>query len=368
MIGPKAIIHIDRLLSNYDRLKSHLNQKRIMAVVKADAYGHGSVQCARALENHGCDSFAVFSFSEALELRRGGVVSDILIFSKTQQEYIEPALQNNLTLNASSLSDIAILDSYKLSNGSIPNFHVKFDTGMTRLGISSKDAATAFENIKKNIEAECKGLYSHYATADEGDLSFANHQLSIFNEVTEIAVNKGVSFDTIHFSNSGATINLNQSKFDQVRIGMLLYGAFPSNEVSKNLSIEPVMEYVASLVEVRRVKMDTPVSYGGVYKTPNDCTIGVVQCGFADGIPREWYDQGFVGYKGKTYKIAGRICMDQFMVNFEDDSPKIGDEVLLFGKNESCEISMENIADTLNSTPYVIATGIKGRTQKEFKY
>ena len=239
---------------------------------------------------------------------------------------------------------------------------------MTRLGISSKDAATAFENIKKNIEAECKGLYSHYATADEGDLSFANHQLSIFNEVTEIAVNKGVSFDTIHFSNSGATINLNQSKFDQVRIGMLLYGAFPSNEVSKNLSIEPVMEYVASLVEVRRVKMDTPVSYGGVYKTPNDCTIGVVQCGFADGIPREWYDQGFVGYKGKTYKIAGRICMDQFMVNFEDDSPKIGDEVLLFGKNESCEISMENIADTLNSTPYVIATGIKGRTQKEFKY
>ena len=126
------------------------------------------------------------------------------------------------------------------------------------------------------------------------------------------------------------------------------------------------MEYVASLVEVRKVKKDTHVSYGGVYKTPNDCTIGVVQCGFADGILRDWYDQGFVRYKGKTYKIAGRICMDQFMVNFEDDLPNQGDEVLIFGSNDFNSISMETIAEEIESTPYVIATGINGRTKLSF--
>ena len=368
MMGPKAIIHIDRLLSNFDLLKTHLGQKRLMAVVKADAYGHGSVECARALEDHGCDSFAVFSFSEALELRDNGIKSDVLIFSKTHQHYLEPAFKNNLTLNVSSLDDIDIFESHKLSNEKIPNFHLKFDTGMTRLGINISDASNVFDRVKRNLGTECKGIYSHYATADEGDLSFANHQFSLFNDVIETAIEKEIKFETIHFSNSGASINLDQSKFDQVRVGMLLYGAYPSSEVPKDLPVEPVMEFCAPLVEVRKVKKNTPVSYGGVYKTPDDCTIGVVQCGFADGIPREWYKEGFVSMNGTYFKIAGRICMDQFMVNFENFTPNIGEEILIFGKNKANQISMENISETIKSTPYVVATGIKGRTQKEYKF
>ena len=235
---------------------------------------------------------------------------------------------------------------------------MKFDTGMTRLGLNIDEADSAFKILSQSDELNCEGMYSHFATADEGDLSFAYQQADKFKEILKKAYSFGLEFKTIHFSNSGAVLNIDQNDFDIVRVGMLIYGAFPSNEVPKDIEILPVMEFTAPIVEVRRVDKGTQISYGGVYKTEKESNIGVIQCGFADGIPRPWYKKGFVSYKGKYYKIAGRICMDQFMVNFEDDLPKQGDEVLIFGSNDFNSISMETIAQEIESTPYVIATGI----------
>lgn len=363
MIGPKAVIHIDRLIKNYDQIKNKLGRSSLMVVVKANAYGHGSVACARALENHGCKSFAVFSINEGIELRDTGIVSDILIFSKLDISYLDLAIKHNLILNISNLEDLDILNRFSRDNKKSPRFHVKFDTGMTRLGLNINDADTAFKILLQNKELNCEGLYSHFATADEGDLSFAHAQVGKFKDILKKAYSFGLEFKTVHFSNSGAVLNLDQSDFNLVRVGMLVYGAFPSNEVPTDINILPVMEFKAPIIEVRRVEKGTQISYGGVYKTERESNIGVIQCGFADGIPRSWYRNGFVGYNGKHYKIAGRICMDQFMVNFEDDLPLTGEEVLIFGSNDYDSISMETIAEEIGSTPYVIATGINGRTE-----
>ena len=366
MSEPNIVIHVDRLIKNYDQIKKKLGRSNLMVVVKANAYGHGSVECATALEKHGCKSFAVFSIFEGIELRNAGIKSDILIFSKLNTSYLDLALDHNLILNMSNLEDLYVIKRFSKQNENSPRFHVKFDTGMTRLGLNINEADDAFKILSQNYELKCEGIYSHFATADEGDLSFAYEQVGKFKEILNKANSFDLQFKTVHFSNSGAALNLDQGDFNLVRIGMLVYGAFPSNEVPRNIEVLPVMEFKAPIVEVRRVEKGTQISYGGVYKTKAKSNIGVVQCGFADGIPRSWYKNGFVGYEGKNYKIAGRICMDQFMVNFEDDLPNIGDEVLIFGSNDYNSISMETIAEEIDSTPYVIATGINGRTKRYF--
>ena len=168
----------------------------------------------------------------------------------------------------------------------------------------------------------------------------------------------------MHCSNSGAILNLQESYFNMIRVGILLYGALPSNEIQNDINVKPVMSFCGSIVNLRRVSKGTPVSYGGAYKTSKDTNIGVVQTGFADGLPRNWYKDGYVSYKGNHYKIVGRICMDQLMIDFNEENPKDGDEVLFFGKKDRDEIKVEDIAEKIGTTTYVLLTAIQGRTKR----
>lgn len=360
MFGPKAYIHLDRLVHNYRVIKKQVKDKPIMAVVKANGYGHGAVECAKALENEGCTFLAVFTIDEAMELRRAGIKTDILIFSRLQNESLPLAEQNNFTLNVSCADDLEMITGSQFN----PKFHIKFDTGMSRLGVPLEQANEFLNRIANEKQLNCLGIYSHYATADEGDLTYAHWQLEQFKLVTQLAAEKGIQFQYRHLSNSGTVLNLPESCFDIVRVGMLLYGAFPSNEVPTNLNVKPVMEFRGPIVTVRKVKAGTKVSYGGVWESKKDTTIGVIQTGFADGYPRQWFKDGYIIYKQKPYPIAGRICMDQFMADFGDDSVQTGDEVLLFGENRGDSLHMEEIAMQIHSTPYVISTGIHGRTER----
>ena len=337
-----------------------------MAVVKANGYGHGAVACTKALEKEGCGFFAVFTFDEALELRQAGIQSDIMIFSRMQKEFLAEAIDQNFILNMSGQNDFELLNEFYSKSGISPIFHLKIDTGMSRLGIPFEDARRVLTTLSKNPQLKCEGIYSHFATADEGELDYAEWQLEQFNLVLSLADEMGIDFKYRHFSNSGAVLNLPDSKFDIVRIGMILYGAFPSNEVPMNIDIKPVMEFRGPIVETRRIKAGTKVSYGGVWTSPKDTTIGVIQTGFADGFPRPWYDGGHVIYKGKHYSIAGRVCMDQLMVDFSDDDVTVGDEVLLFGENGKDSLRMEEISKRTQTTPYVLATGIHGRTERVY--
>jgi len=215
-------------------------------------------------------------------------------------------------------------------------------------------------------EIECEGIYSHFATADEGDPSYAKWQFDRFNDVLHIIEEMEFPIKYRHFSNSGAILNLPDSKLDIMRVGMLLYGAYPSDEVPHSLDLKPVMEFVAPIVTVRKVKKDTFISYGGKYKTDKDTNLGVIQCGFADGFPRPWYIDGYVMHKGEKYKIAGRVCMDQLLVDFGDYVPQVDENVLLIGDGEDGLINAEEIGEKIGSTPYVLFTAIGGRTERIF--
>tara|TARA_B100000073_G_scaffold42598_1_gene31835 strand:- start:45 stop:1169 length:1125 start_codon:yes stop_codon:yes gene_type:complete len=363
IIGPKAYINLDRCRSNLIAIKKSVGDKKLLCVVKANGYGHGSVQIAKSIANIKNVQFAVFSIDEALELRKAKIKNKILAFSKLQKNNIELAYENDIILNISSFDDIEHIESFYLKNKVSPKYHLKFDTGMTRLGFDLDDVEAIYENLSKSLHPYIEGVYTHFATADEGDLSYAKKQLSNFKMVIEKVENFGLKFKFIHCSNSGALLNLEESYFNMVRVGMLLYGALPSDEVTDKIGIKPVMSFCGSIVNVRRVKKDTLVSYGGVYKTMSDTNIAVIQTGFADGFPRPWFENGYVIYNGQKFKIAGRVCMDQLMIDFGNVVPELGDDVLFFGDNQIGHLPVEIIADQINSTPYVLFTAIGGRTK-----
>ena len=363
IIGPKAYINLDRCRSNLIAIKKSVGDKKLLCVVKANGYGHGSVQIAKSIANIKNVQFAVFSIDEALELRKVKIKNEILVFSKLQKNNIELAYKENITLNLSSFDDIEHIESFYSKNKVSPKYHLKFDTGMTRLGFDLDNVEAIYENLNKSILPYIEGIYTHFATADEGDLSYAEKQLNDFKMVIEKIERFGLKFKFIHCSNSGAVLNLEKSYFNMVRVGMLLYGALPSNEVVDNIGIKPVMSFCGSIVNVRRVKKNTPVSYGGVYKTASDTNIAVIQTGFADGFPRPWFENGYVVYNGEKFKIAGRVCMDQLMIDFGDVFPEISEDVLFFGENQIGNLPIEVIANQINSTPYVLFTAIGGRTK-----
>ena len=368
MVGPKAYIHLDRLIHNYRVIKDQIGGNPIMGIVKANGYGHGAVECSKVLVNEGCKFLAVFTFDEAIELREAGIETELMIFSRMQRDILADAAANDITLNLAGVNDVALLEDFEKESGTCPKFHLKVDTGMNRLGIPFKKAGEVLQKISANPRLNCTGIYSHYATADEGDLTYAEWQLEQFKLVLSLADEMGVQFKYRHFSNSGTVINMPHTSYDIVRVGMLLYGAFPSDEVPTDMDIKPVMEFRGPIVSIRRVKAGTKVSYGGVWESAKDTTIAVIQTGFADGFPRAWYEGGYVTFKGKPYPIAGRICMDQFMIDIGDDNLSIGDEVLLMGENGSDSLHMEEIAQHINSTTYVISTGIHGRTERIYLF
>jgi len=328
LYNPTAEIHLDRLVRNLRRIQGQVGDALIMPVVKANAYGHGAVGIARKLQDEGIRYFAVFTVGEALELRQNGVSVPILLFCRLTPDMLEPAVENNLTVNISWPDDIDVITTFVAEKGKGPKVHFKIDTGMSRLGVAFDDASEILERLANTPEIDLEGIYSHLATADEGDLTYAQLQISRFNEVVDLTKKMNLNVKYFHIANSGAVLNLSESIFNLVRVGMLLYGAYPSDETTESIDVEPVMNFKGPIVMVRKVAAGTPVSYGSVYVPDKDCIIGIIQTGFADGLPRNWFENGYVGYNGKEYPIAGRICMDQVMVSFGDVIPQEGEEVL----------------------------------------
>ena len=363
MIGPKAYIDSSRLKNNIINIKKSVGGRNLMLVVKANGYGHCASKVTNILKSDNTLIFCTFSLGEALEIRKSGIQNNILIFSKLQEEWLNLAHTHNIWINASSFSDLVILTKFFKKNKSCPKVHLKFDTGMTRLGFDWNDFQNVFSYIVQNQFLPIDGIYSHLSTADEGNLSFVSTQMKRFNNIVKSGKDKGIKFKYIHCSNSGAILNNYGKVFNTVRVGMLAYGIAPSNEVTMGISVEPVMSLCGPIVNLRRVPKNTPISYGGIYLTTKITNIGVVQMGFADGIPRAWYENGYVAYNGNHYNIAGRICMDQFMVDFGDTKPDLGDEVLVFGKKENNFIPVETIAKYTKTTTYVLLTAINGRTE-----
>ncbi|MBH32005.1 MAG: alanine racemase [Candidatus Marinimicrobia bacterium] len=360
MANPVAEIDLDRLRHNARLVMERTGGSELLAVVKANGYGHGAVPVSRALQQAGINYLGVFSIDEATELRIGGVECEILIFERLTSRAVRKTAEESVTVNLSWFGDLDILKNAVKEGLTLPKFHLKLDTGMTRLGIPWKDAASFTERVKQETGAEPEGVYTHLSTSDEGDLAFANQQLQAFEQAIQ-EIREVCSPKWVHIANSGAIVNMPDSYFNMVRVGMLLYGAHPSADMIDPLKIEPVMNFKGEIVLVRPVQAGTPISYGALYRPEVDGYIGIVQVGFADGMPRPWFERGVVMMKGKRYKIAGRICMDQFMVDFGEDEPDEGETVLIWGKDGENNLPIDEISEEIGINPYTLFSGLGGQ-------
>lgn len=366
-------IDLDAILQNVIAIKEHTG-KPLFAVVKADAYGHGAIRVATYLQ-HQVDMFAVATVEEAIELSENGIQTPILILCHTLLDHnshydlIEYIINNKCTLTTDSIDSAKSLSNTsssvkKMASENTPNIkvHVDINTGMNRSGTDYRKANILIDELMTIPNLNVTGVFTHLATAEEADKSFSHQQLERFNLATA-----NVSGDIIkHAANSAATLAISESHYDAVRPGLSLYGIYPGEE--KPISLQPALTWKAYVNWVQTIEAGEGVSYGLTYTARNRTHIAGIRIGFGDGYPRALSNCGEVLIRGKRCPIVGRICMDLIVVKLEQsDRYSVGDEVVLLGRQENEEISVNEIAEKADTIPYEILTRIGKRVKRLYK-
>lgn len=361
-----ALIDLGALRRNYRALKKLAHDKPVMAVVKANAYGHGLVETARVLVDEGIAYFGVGFLEEGIELRKAGITSPILVLGGAVGYQAALFLEYDLELTVSSIGLARRVAQEVRRNGRPARVHLKIDTGMGRIGVNWANALPFIEEALSLEELEVVGIYSHFATADEGDLTFTKAQLARFTHLLHQLSQLGRRIPLCHIANSGAVFQHPDSLFDIVRLGISIYGCLPSEEFKAPVMLEPVMSLVSEVVFVKRVPAGTPVSYGCTWKAPKETTIATIPIGYGDGYPRALSNKARVLIRGQRLPIVGRICMDQLMVDCGDLKVEVGDPVIMIGHQDSERIAAEEVARWLDTIPYEVTTQINARVPRVF--
>lgn len=367
-----AHIDLDAVHNNLEAMRSHISEHtKILGVIKADGYGHGAVPIAWEMEDmdyvHG---FAVASVEEAMQLRNANIKKPILVLGYTFPYSYETLINQEITPTVFRSDMLHDLDQTAAKLGVKAAVHIKVDTGMARIGIQPNEEGAAF--VKEALSCEnlmVEGIFTHFAKADEADKTAANKQLDTFLAfVKKCEEENGYHFPLVHCSNSAGILDMPQANLDLVRAGIILYGMWPSDEVSKDvMPLQPVLSLKSHIIYVKEVEAGTQVSYNGIYTTDKKTKIATIPVGYADGYPRNLTGKGYVLICGKKAPIIGRICMDQFMVDVtEIPECKEGDVVTLIGKDgENC-ITIEELGDISGRFNYEFACEIGKRTPRVF--
>lgn len=366
-------VELDAILHNANAIKVW-TEKPLIAVVKANAYGHGAVRIAKHLDGQ-VDMFAVATIEEAIELRNEGIETPILILlhailnHNVHYDLIEHIIVNKFTLTTDSLDSAKSLNSISafvkmISLGQAPNIrvHVDINTGMNRSGIDYKEAKSFLEELKTLPRLDVTGVFTHLATAAESDKSFSHQQLERFNTAIE-----NVPDDIIkHAANSAAALAIPESHYDAVRPGLSLYGIYPGDE--KPIPLKPALTWKTYISWIEDIEAGVGVSYALTYKTQTPTRVAGIRVGYGDGYPRALSNCGEVLINGKRCPIIGQICMDLIVVKLERSGwHSVGDEVVLIGKQGNEEISVDEIAEKAGTIPYEILTQIGKRVQRTYK-
>ncbi len=373
----RAEISLKRLEHNYTEIRKHLqkanpNKKiKICAVVKANAYGHGLKEISQKLVSLGVDYLGVANYDEAIKLRTHIPKAKILVFGTLIHSKLKPAayvsklLKYDLVATVASLSTAKFLDFYSKKLNRKFKVHIKIDTGLKRIGF---DVKRAFKNVEqvfnyKNLEIE--GIFTHFATSENRDKSFARLQLNKFNELLYNLKKAGMEFPIVHCANSGAILDIKDSYFDMVRPGLILYGYFPSDEIKHKINIKPIMNLKSKVTFIKRVDANTSISYGRKYFTDRKVFIGSIPIGYGDGYWRAFSGKGKVFINHKTYPIVGAITMDWLMINLGVQTDvRIGDDVLLMGMENSNYIGADMLAKIAGTIPYEIICAVADRVPR----
>lgn len=362
-----AEISFDALHHNIQQFRKAIpGHIKIMAVLKADAYGHGAVPIAREAIRCGVDYLSVAFLDEALQLRQAGIQAPILVLGYTAPEAVALAYQHDITLTIYSEEVLEALASL-VPNKKQAKVHIKIDTGMGRIGIADEYAAINYINKALQIpHVKVEGLYTHFACADEKDKTYTYEQYQRFENILNHFRAQNIHFSCNHTGNSAIAIDLPNYSCDMVRLGISMYGLYPSFEVQRNrLSLKPVMSLKTQVVWVKTLPPGSGISYGAVYKTKDYEQIATLPIGYADGYTRMLTGKAEVLIKGKRVPVVGRICMDQCMINTTGISDVvIGDEVVLFGEQRGNKLLVDELAQALGTINYEIICMVERRVPR----
>ena len=345
-------------------------QTEIMAVVKADAYGHGAVATARTALTNGAGRLAVARVSEGEKLREAGIGAPILLLGCTPPGQFADVLRLSLTQTVYSKEMAALLNDRAGQKGVRAAVHVKVDTGMGRLGFPAESAAAVQEvlEIARLPHLAVEGVFTHFATADSRDKSYAHEQLERFLVFLDALRRAGLTVPWRHCANSAAIIDLPAAHLDLVRPGIALYGLYPSGEVERSrLRLKPAMALKARVAQVKRVPAGFKISYGATYETPAPTVITTLPVGYADGYSRLLSSRGEVLIHGQRAPVVGRVCMDQCMVDaghIPDVAP--GDEAVLFGRQGEAFLPVEEVAKAVGTINYEVVCQINSRVPRVY--
>jgi alanine racemase len=362
-----ARVSVAALEHNFKAVQALAKPAKLMAVVKADGYGHGLMPCARLFSALGTDYFGVGFLEEGIELRRGGIKEPILVLGGIVGQQIHHFLDFDLEMTASSVFKARAIHEAAARTGKRARVHLKIDTGIGRIGQNFRTAGLLFEVVAKLSEIEIVGIYSHFATAEERDESFAQEQTKRFNDCLDLAASVGIKPPLMHIANSAGLVNFPEARLTMVRPGLALYGQHAAPHLTEKLALEPAMSLRSEIVYIKKVRKGDGVSYGLTWHALRDSWVATVPIGYGDGYPRALSNKAPVLIGGKRYPLVGAVCMDQIMVDLGDDYYPVGEEVILWGKQGDAEIPLWELCKLADMIPYELPILLTGRVPRVYK-
>ncbi len=366
-----AKIDLDAVSFNLKSIEKKISPRtKIIAVVKADGYGHGAAEIAKEIEaSEKVFGFATATAEEAFSLRRNGIEKPILILGYTFEGDYEALIRNGIRPAVYSYEMAEAFSKAAQRLGTDALIHIKTDTGMSRIGYQvTEEAADEITKIKSLPGIEIEGIFTHFARADEEDKSSALEQMKLFLSMTEMLKERNIDIPLKHCSNSAGIAELEEANMDLVRAGIILYGLWPSDEIRRDsIALKPVMELKSRIIHIKTLEAGRCISYGGTYRLKEPRRIATIPVGYADGYPRSLSNKGYVLIHGQKAPILGRICMDQFMVDVTDiPEAKMLDTVTLLGYDEGNFLGMEELGALSGRFNYEFACDITKRIPRIF--
>lgn len=358
-----AEIDLDALTHNVRGLKRQANGASLAAVVKANAYGHGAVAIARAALEAGAERLAVICVDEGEQLRRAGLNAPILVMGHSPLSDAGRIVQLRLTPTVNSWEMALALAEAAAQEGVVQPVHLKLDSGLVRYGLPPQELVPLAEAIRGLPALTAEGLFTHFASADEGEKAFTHQQYQLFLEVAQ-----RLSWIPIrHVSNTATLLDMPEMSLEMVRPGIGIYGCYPSSQVSNGLELRPVLALKSRIVRLTRLAPGQTVSYGRTWTAPRPSLIALVMCGYGDGLPRALSNRGSLLVRGQRAPIVGRVCMDMCMVDVTD-IPEVGlnDEVVIIGRQGEASLPVEEIASLCGTISYEVLCGIAPRVPRVY--
>jgi alanine racemase len=372
-VRSEARVDLDAIAANVRALDARSGAAQVMAVVKADGYGHGLLPSARAALAGGADWLGVAFLEEALALRTVGVSAPLLAWLFAPGEPLDPAVDADVDLGVYAPAELAAAVAAARRTGRTARLHLKADTGLSRGGATPdawSDLCAAAAKAEADGAVRVVGVWSHFAHADAGpDHPFARRQVQVFTEAVQVAERAGLRPDVRHLANSAATLTAPHAHFDLVRPGVSVYGLCPVPQLGApaDFGLRPAMTLASTVALAKRVPAGVGVSYLHRYTTPRPSTLALVPLGYADGVPRAGTNRLPVLHRGVRRTVAGTVCMDQFLLDVDDDDAEAGDEVLLFGPGDAGEPTAQEWADVLGTIDYEVVTRIGARVPRVYE-